>query len=105
MTQEIESPDKYAGLDNKELLLVYYRLENYLNVLDKNLAMNVVMKQVETPMGIANAMREVPKEHVDMFKETEYYLTLCNVVKKLKPVIDIITECDDSIKKLVETFK
>lgn len=105
MTQENEATEKYAGLNNKELLLVYYRLENYLNVLDKNLSMNIVMKQVETPMGIANAMREVPKEHVEIFKETEYYLTLCDVVKKLKPVIDIITECDDSIKQLVETFK
>jgi CRISPR/Cas system-associated protein Cas7 (RAMP superfamily) len=105
MTQDTEAAEKYAGLDNKEILLVYYRLENYLKVLNKNLEMNVVTKQVETPMGIATAMKEVPKEHVEKFKETEYYITLCEVVNKLKPVVDIITECDDSIKKLVETFK
>ncbi len=105
MTQESEAAEKYAGLDNKEILLVYYRLDNYLRVLNKNLEMNVVTKQVETPMGIATAMKEVPKEHVEKFKQTEYYQTLCDVVNKLKPIVEIITECDDSIKKLAETFK
>jgi hypothetical protein len=105
MANKKQSIEKYAGLNNKEILLVYYRLENYLNVLNKNLAMNVVTKQIETPMGIATAMKEVPKEHVDKFKKTEYYITLCEVVKKLKPIVDIITECDDSVKKAVETFK
>jgi hypothetical protein len=100
-----EAVEKYAGLDNKELVLVYYRLDNYLTTLNKNLDKNVAMKQVETPMGIANAIREVPKEHVEKFKATEYYVTLCQVVSKLKPIVEIIIECDDSIKTLAETFK
>jgi hypothetical protein len=105
MENQLETVDKYAGLDNKELVLVYYRLDNYLTTLNKNLDKNVAMKQVETPMGIANAIKEVPKEHVEKFKTTEYYITLCEVVNKLKPIVDIIIECDDSIKKLAETFK
>jgi hypothetical protein len=104
MTKEKQSAEKYAGLDNKEIILVYYRLENYLKVLNKNLDMNVVTKQVETPMGIATAMKEVPKEHVEMFKQTDYYQTLCNVIEKLKPIVEIITDCDDSVKKLKETL-
>lgn len=100
-----EAAEKYAGLDNKELVLVFYRLDNYLTTLNKNLDKNVSIKQVDTPMGIANAIKEVPKEHVEKFKATEYYITLCQVVNKLKPIVEIIIECDDSIKELAETFK
>jgi hypothetical protein len=49
-------------------------------------------------------MKEVPKEHVEMFKQTDYYQTLCNVIEKLKPIVEIITDCDDSVKKLKETL-
>lgn len=96
--------NKYAGLDNKEILLIYYRMNNYLEVLEKNLSKNVVTKQIETPLGIATAIKEVPKEHVEQFKKTEYYKTLCEVVEKLKPIAEIISECDE-YKELVETFK
>jgi hypothetical protein len=104
MKQATKKTEKYAGLDNKEILLVYYRLENYLNTLNKNLEKNVVTKQVSTPLGIATAIKEVPKEHVEIFKQTEYYKTLCNIVEKLQPIAEIISECDE-YKDLSKTFK
>jgi hypothetical protein len=105
MATKKKEEEKYAGLTNQELILVYYRLENYLNVMNKNLDKNVITKQVDTPMGVATAMREVKPEHVEMFKETTFYSTLCGVVTKLKPIAELIEECDDSLKKLIEEFK
>ena len=69
-----------------------------------DLEKNVVTKQVSTPMGIATAIKEVPKEHVEIFKQTEYYKTLCNIVEKLQPIAEIISECDE-YKDLSKTFK
>jgi hypothetical protein len=105
MATKKKEEEKYAGLTNQELILVYYRLENYLNVMNKNLDKNVITRQVDTPMGVATAMREVKPEHVEMFKETAFYNTLCEVVTKLKPIAELIEECDDSLKKLIEEFK
>lgn len=105
MATKKKEEEKYAGLTNQELILVYYRLENYLNVMNKNLDKNVITRQVDTPMGVATAMREVKPEHVEMFKETTFYNTLCGVVTKLKPIAELIEECDDSLKKLIEEFK
>lgn len=107
MTQQLETKteDKYAGLNNVEIVFMYYRLKNYLTVLDKNLDKNIISKQVETPMGIATAIKEVKPAYVKKFRETEYYKTACNIVEKLKPVVEIIEQCDDTVISLIEEFK
>jgi hypothetical protein len=96
---------RFADLTNEELVLVYYRLDNYFSTLNKNLEKNVISKQVETPMGVATAIKEVPKEHVAKFKESHYYNTLTSIINKLKPVVAIIEECDDTVIKQLEQLK
>jgi len=103
MTEQVE--EKYAGLDNAEIIFMYYRLKNYLDTLNKNLDKNVISKQVETPLGIATAIKEVKPEYVQKFKETDYYKTACNIIEKLTPVVCIIEECDDTVTKLLKEFK
>jgi len=107
MTHELEqkTEHKYAGLDNTEIIFMYYRLKNYLDTLNKNLDKNVISKQVETPLGIATAIKEVKPEYVQKFKETEYYITACNIVEKLAPVVTIIEQCDDTVADLIKHFK
>lgn len=97
--------NRFAGLNNAEIIFMYYRLKNYKTVLDKNLDKNVVTKHVETPLGIATAIKEVKPEYVAKFKETEYYKTACDIIEKLTPVVNIIEQCDDSVAKLLEQFK
>jgi hypothetical protein len=97
--------NRFAGLNNAEIIFMYYRLKNYKTVLDKNLDKNMVSKQVETPLGIATAIKEVKPEYVAKFKETEYYKTACDIIEKLTPVVSIIEQCDDSVAKLLEQFK
>lgn len=103
MAEQIE--EKYAGLDNAEIIFMYYRLKNYLDTLNKNLDKNVISKQVETPLGIATAIKEVKPEYVQKFKETDYYKTACNIIEKLTPVVSIIEECDDTVIKVLKEFK
>jgi hypothetical protein len=103
MTKQVE--EKYAGLDNAEIIFMYYRLKNYLDTLNKNLDKNMITKQVETPLGIATAIKEVKPEYVQKFKQTDYYKTACNIIEKLTPVVCIIEECDDTVTKLLKEFK
>jgi hypothetical protein len=107
MSQQVEKQveDKYAGLSNAEITFMYYRLKNYLDTLNKNLDKNMISKQIETPLGIATAIKEVKPEYVQKFKETEYYKTACNIIEKLTPVVSIIEQCDDSVIKVLEQFK
>jgi hypothetical protein len=103
--KKVSEENRFAGLNNAEIIFMYYRLKNYKTVLDKNLDKNVVSKQVETPLGIATAIKEVKPEYVAKFKETEYYKTACDIIDKLTPVVSIIEQCDDSVAKLLEQLK
>lgn len=107
MSQQVKekTDDRFAGLSNAEITFMYYRLKNYLDTLNKNLDKNMISKQIETPLGIATAIKEVKPEYVQKFKETEYYKTACNIIEKLNPVVSIIEQCDDSVIKLLEEFK
>ena len=107
MSQQIEekTEERFAGLSNTEITFMYYRLKNYLDTLNKNLDKNMISKQIETPLGVATAIKEVKPEYVQKFKETEYYKTACNIIEKLNPVVSIIEQCDDSVIKVLEQFK
>lgn len=95
----------YSGLTNEELIMIYYRFEKYLNNLNENLDNNRVTKTVETPFGNGLQVTNVPKEHVEKFKTTQYYSLLNSVVNKLKPIVDLIEECDPKLKQLGEVVK
>jgi hypothetical protein len=104
-TNNSKEEDRFAGLNNAEIIFMYYRLLNYKTVLDKNLDKNVVTKQVDTPMGVATSLKEVKPEFVTKFKQTEYYKTAADIIDKLTPIVKVIEECDDSVKTLLKDFK
>jgi hypothetical protein len=108
MSQQVEkqtAEDRFAGLSNVEITFMYYRLKNYLDTLNKNLDKNMISKQIDTPLGIATAIKEVKPEYVQKFKETEYYKTACDIIEKLYPVVSIIEECDDTVISLLDQLK
>lgn len=108
MTKEVTNPEKeerFAGLNNAEIVYMYYRLKNYKTVLDKNLEKNAITKQVETSLGIVTSIHQVKPKHVEKFKQTEYYKIASEILDKLTPVVAIIEQCDDSVKKLLKELK
>lgn len=95
----------FKGLSNEELIMVYYRFNKYLTDLNKNLEKNLISKNVETPFGNGIAMISVPEEHVDQFKQSQYYELINSIVTKLKPIVELIEECDDAMKELAQEVK
>jgi hypothetical protein len=93
------------GLTNEEIIMIYYRFDKYLSGLNSNLEQNRISKPVETPMGNGIAIIKVPEEHVKMFKESQYYEILNSIVGKLKPIVNLIEECDPALKTLAEEIK
>lgn len=93
------------GLSNEELLLIFYRFDKYLSTLNNNLDNNRVTKVMNTPYGDATAVVSVPKEQVEKFKKTQYYTLVNSVVDKLKPIVELIEECDPSMKELAKEIK
>ena len=95
----------FQGLTNEEIIMIYYRFDKYLSGLNSNLEQNRISKPVETPMGNGIAIIKVPEEHVKMFKESQYYEILNSIVGKLKPIVNLIEECDPALKTLAEEIK
>lgn len=105
ITTEETSAVKYGGLDNKEIMLVYYKLKSQTEKLNKNLDAKRIAKSVDTPFGEGVAFIEVPQKHIDMFKETEYYKLLHSVIEKLEPIVQLLEECDSSLKTLADELR
>jgi len=104
-TEQNTEESRFSDLSNLELVYIYYRLKKYVEVLDKNLEKNVTTRTVDTPMGIATAMKHVSPKHVDKFKKTVYYQTAHAVIEKLGPTVKVIEECDNEVIKVLEQFK
>jgi hypothetical protein len=100
-----EKPNIYQGLSNEEIIMIYYRFDKYLTNMNSNLEKNMISKHVETPFGNGIAMITVPVEHVEKFKATQYYELLNSIVAKLKPIAELLEDCDPSMKELAETIK
>lgn len=100
-----ESAVKYGGLSNAEIIMVYYRFKKYLDQTDENLNNKKISKVIETPLGKATVIKEIPESHVIKFKETEFYKLTKNIVEKLNPVVELILECDESCQKLADELR
>lgn len=103
--KKVEDNSFYNGLSNDELVMVYYKFKAYLDNMNSNLDKNMVTKPIETPMGTGFMVKEVPKEHVEMFKDSRFYKTLTSIVEKLEPVADLIENCDQGMKDLTKHLK
>lgn len=101
----VEAVVNYGGLSNAELMLVYFRMKKYVDNMEENLKNNKVAKQMHTPLGLATAYMTVPAEHVERFRKTEYYKLANSVVEKLGPLVELIMECDESLKKLADELR
>lgn len=102
MTQESTQPtsqtNQYAGLNNQELVFIYYKMREFVTNLDDNLLQKKIRKEVDTPMGKGVAYIGVSDEQVEKFKSSEHYKVMHQVVSKLEPIIELIEEVDESSK-------
>lgn len=97
--------NKYAGLDNKELIFIYYKVKEFVSNLDKNLADSKMRKEVETPMGIGVAYITITSDQVEKFKATEHYKVMHELLDKLQPIVEVIEECDESSKEFANELR
>jgi hypothetical protein len=56
-------------------------------------------------MGKGTAIMQVPDEHIQKFKATEYYKLSKAVVAKLGPIVELLQECDDNFKQLADELR
>ena len=100
-----ENVNNYQGLSNEEIIMIYYLFDKYLTGMNANLDKNMISKSVDTPFGNGIAMISVPAEHVEKFKQTQYYELLNSIVAKLKPIVELLEDCDPIMKELAEEVK
>ena len=98
--------ERFAGLNNKEILTVYYRFKGYAENLEKQINSKKLVKIVNEPnTGISLATKNLSDEHIQRFKETEFYQMVYSILDKLAPIVEIIEECDQSVKSLIDEIR
>lgn len=97
--------NKYGGLENKELVFIFYKMKEFVTNLDENLSQKKIRKEVDTPMGKGVAYIAVSDEHVQKFKSTEHYRVMHEVLSKLEPIVEVIEECDESSKTFANELR
>jgi hypothetical protein len=97
--------NKYAGLENKELVFIFYKMREFVTNLDENLSQKKLRKEVETPVGKGVAFISVSDEQVEKFKSSEHYQVMHRVLSKLEPIVEVIEECDESSKEFANDLR
>jgi hypothetical protein len=97
--------NKYAGLENKELVFIYYKMKEFVTNLDENLSQKKLRKEVDTPMGKGVAFISVSEEQVEKFKSSDHYRVMHDIVSKLEPIVEVIEDCDESSKTFANELR
>ena len=104
-TTKPANENKFAGLTNKEIVLVYYRLKQYFDMVDSNLEKGYSTKTINSSIGVTTSLKPVSKESIDKFKQSLYYVTLQETLIKLENVTKLIEECDDEVMSIIQQLK
>jgi hypothetical protein len=97
--------EKFQGLNNLEIVFVFYRLQKQFDKIEKNISNNIIVEEIETPVGTALAKKKVSDKVVEAFKKDDYYILLKSSIEKLKPVVEIIESSDDEVIKILKKLK
>jgi hypothetical protein len=96
---------RFGGLSNEEILIIYFRFKKYVDDLEESFEKKQISKPVDTPFGKGAAIIKVTQEQIDEFRNTDYYKLSVSVVNKLKPIVELLLECDDTFKKLADELR
>lgn len=94
-----------TSFTNEELLLIFYRFDKYVKDIEKNLEKNIVVKKVDAPMGIANAIGIISDKEKEEFLNSDYFVKIKAMVTKLKPITELIEECSEDLKEFATNIK
>lgn len=104
-TQEKESQIDLRDFTNEELLVIFYKFENIVSSLDKDLDMKRIGKKIDTPMGPGIAYKVIDDAKVEKLKNSKPYKISKTIVSKLKPLVELIVDCDSEMKELSNKLK
>jgi hypothetical protein len=97
--------ERYKGLDNKQIAMIYYRFSSHKTKLEQLLESGHLPKEVNTPFGRVTALHSYSEKEIDRFRDSEYYALVCSIVETLQPVVEIIEEWDETVVDLKTVLK
>jgi len=89
----------FKGLSNKELLLIYNRVDIYFDNLNKNLEKSELHKNITTSNGPKIEIIELSSNDIKTIMDSDYYNTLRSIVDKLGPIVSLINGEEPELKK------
>ena len=89
----------FKGLSNKELLLIFNRVDIYFENLNKNLERSEFHKSINTSTGIRTEIIELSSNDIKSILDSEYYNTMKSIIDKLEPIISLINEEEPKLKR------
>jgi hypothetical protein len=91
------------NLDNTEISLVYYQFKAYLETMDETLNKGYHTKKLDINLeeGLSvqpHVVMKISDAEVEMIRDSYYYKSVCSIVEKLRPIIELIEEAEPDIK-------
>ncbi len=94
---------RFAGLNNKQIVVIYYKFKNYVDTTNEMLKENKALKISKSPKLYTTA--KVSDKIKYEFINSLYYKTAIDIVETLKPIVEIIEDSDIYIKEQINNLK
>jgi hypothetical protein len=89
---------KLSDLDNREILFIYFGNRKWLDTYEdifEHKSIEDVMNILD--FGQIRVTQPLGDEDIAKMQETEHYILVCNINKKLEVIVDMIEEADKGL--------
>lgn len=92
------------SLDNTEISLVYYQFKSYLKEIETTLQRGYRTERLDINLDEGlnvqpHVVVKISEREVEVFRETAHYKSVCSIVEKLRPIVELIEEAEPQIKE------
>jgi hypothetical protein len=104
-TDEKQNSIDFKNLSNEELIVIYAKFNSVVKTMDDDLSKKRYSKKTKTPFGKGLEYISLSEDKVEEIKSSKPYLLSKSVVNKLKPIVELIVDCDVEMKELYNQIK
>ena len=96
------SKERFKGLSNEEITYIYFYLSNKLSDYDDIINDNGVSHVIDGPIGKVGFFQEYSQEKIDLIKNSNKIKYMRNIIKKLKPIVELIEDSETLLVQIVK---
>ena len=80
--------NRFAGLDNEELVIIYDKFKEFMTEINFKLNKKILHEKKDDIVIV----HHLTNDQVEEYKKSDYFKNVQSIVKKLEPIVDIIKD-------------